>query len=602
ITDEEGEPLAGVSVIRAGKFSGTVTDNEGFYSIRARKGDHLQFRYIGMHPTDVAVGDNKEINVSMINDAQHLQEVQVLSTGYQSLPRERATGAFSTLSAEDLKKIPTANVVHRMEGQVPGMKVSVLSGDRSFAYSGGALQSANSSTRTVGNNDYDMAIRGVSTLRGEKMPLLVVDGVICDFDISSIDPNTIENVTILKDAAAASIWGSRAANGVIVVTTKKGQKGQRPQVSFGVTLTTQDKPDFKSLNRLSSAATLEYEKDIVDRGYIYASTPYDYYSAQTVLPEGTRLALKLKNGEITQSDYDARVNELSAVDNFGQIKDSFMRRAFSQQYNASVSGGSTNSTYFYSMSYAKENPYAKGDSGSRFNVKLSNAGKLVNWATLTTNFAGTFLKYKNNGMDIRTILGGTTKVMPYTTLVDANGNGVEQDVYDPTWVSTLGPAYKRWTYNYLEEVQLGNHTQRSDNYSANINLLIPILWGISSQTTYALERGNTTVKNWYDPETYQVRNMMNYYTPVGATTNTLGIRNGGLSDQHSRDRNWTFREQLNYDGHYSGIHRINAIAGVELRQTYVEQGSSTIWGYNPDTGIEDVKLDYSTNQSYNCIT
>lgn len=601
VTDEEGNPLAGVSVIRTGKFSGTVTDAEGFYSIQARKGDHLQFRYIGMHPVEVAVVGDNAINIKMENDAQNLQEVQVLSTGYQSLPRERATGAFSTLSAEDLKKLPSANVVQRMEGQVPGMKVSVLSGDRSFVYTGGALQSANSSTRTVGNNDYDMAIRGVSTLRGEKMPLLVVDGVICDFDISSLDPNTIENITILKDAAAASIWGSRAANGVIVVTTKKGEQAMRPKVSFGMTLTTQDKPDLKSLNRLSSAATLEYEKEIVDKGYIYETVPNSYYTASTVYPEGSLLAMKLKNGSITQAEYDARVKELSSVDNFDQIKDYFMQRAFSQQYNASVSGGTTNSTYFYSMSYAKENPYAKGDSGSRLNINLSNSWKLFNWATLSTNFAGTFLKYKNNGMGIGTILGGTTKVMPYTALVDADGKGVEQDVYDPTWVASLGSAYKRWTYNYLEEVQLGSHTQRSDNYSANINLLIPIVWGISSQTTYALERGNTTIKNWYDPETYQMRNMLNYYTPAGATTNTLGIRNGGLSDQHSRDRNWTFREQLNYDGHYSGIHRISALAGVELRQTYVEQGSSTIWGYNPETGISDANIDMSYNQSYNTI-
>ncbi len=601
VIDDTGEPLAGVSVLLGGKGKGTVTDVDGYYSIKANPGDKLEFRYIGMFPSDMIVGNEKVINVEMVNDTQKLGEVEVVSTGYQSLPKERATGSFATISAEDIKKVPTANVVQRMEGQVPGMKISVLAGDKSFDYTN-TLQSANSSTRTMGAADYDISIRGVNTLSGEKMPIIVVDGVISDFDISNLDPNNIENITILKDAAAASIWGSRAANGVIVVTTKKGQKGQRPQVSLSMNLTTQDKPDLKYLKRMTSAQALEYEKEIVDRGYFYATNPVDYYSAQTYYPEGSRLALDLKNGKISQSEYDSRISQLSEIDNFDQMSEYFIQRASSQQYNVSVNGGGDNSTYYYAVSYAKENPYLKGNGANRININLSNSWKLFNRATLSTTFTGSFFKYKNNAFSIKSLMtDGVAKMMPYNQFADEKGNGIDYDVFNPDWTATLSSAYKPWTYNYLQELSLNSNRQRTDNYSANLNLYIPIYWGISSNTTYALERSYTEAKIWYDPASYQMRNMMNYYTPAGATNNTLGIRNGGLNTQTSNNRNWTFRQQLNYDGVINGMHRINALAGVEMRQTYIEQGSSTIWGYNPESGIADTQIDMSYNQTYGCI-
>ncbi len=603
VIDETGEPMIGATVVVVGKSAGTVTDNNGYYTIKASNGDKLRFSDIGMKNIERNVGDNKTINVAFDSRSHNLQEVEVVSTGYQALPKDRATGSFATISAKELKKVPTPNVVQRLEGQVAGMKVTLLSGDKTFDYTN-TLQSANSSTRTMGAVYYDLGIRGVNTLSGEKMPLLVVDGVITDFDISNIDPNNIDNITVLKDAAAASIWGARAANGVIVVSTKKGQNGQKPSISVGATWTTQDKLDLGYLNQMTSAQVLDYEKEIVDKGYLYASSPTTFYGASTFYNEGVRLALDLKNGAISQDQYDARVAELSGINNLGQISKYTMQRASSQQYNASVSGGGNNSSYFYSASYSKENPYTKRNSGSRLNLNLSNSWKLFNWATLTTNFAGTFYKYKNNGTALNTLVsprGGTINLMPYMNLADENGNGIDYDVINPEWTSTLGSAYKPWTYNFLQEQALRDNVQKTENYSANINLNIPIYAGLSSSTTYAIERSHTNGTIWYDENTYQMRYMMNYYTPIGATTNSLGISNGGLYKQQSENKNWTFREQLNFDHTFGGIHKINALAGMELRETYIEQGSYTIWGYNRETGVNDTQLNMSSNSSYNWI-
>lgn len=602
VIDDLGEPLIGATVIVVGKNTGTVTDNNGYYKIKASAADKLRFSYIGMKSIERSVGNNSTINIAFDKRSHNLTEVIVVSTGYQALSKDRATGSFATISAKDLKKIPTPNVVQRLEGQISGMKVSLLAGDRSFDYTS-TLQSANSSTRTMGATDYSLGIRGVNTLSGEKMPLLVVDGAISDLDISNIDPNNIDNITVLKDAAAASIWGARAANGVIVITTKKGENGQKPQISISTSWTTQDKPDLGYLNEMTSAQALDYEKEIVDKGYIYASSPTTYYGASQYYNEGVRLALDLKNGSITQDQYDNRVAELSAINNHSQISKYLLQRASSQQYNASVNGGGAKSSYFYSASYAKENPYTKGNPATRLNLNLTNTWKLFNWATLTTNFTGTFFKYKKNGTSLSTLVNSrrTNSLMPYQNLADENGNGIDYDMLNPAWTSTLSSSYRPWTYNYLQELALRDNVQKTDNYTANINLSIPIYAGLSSSTTYATQRSYTTGTIWYDADSYEMRNIMNIYTPAGASTNSLGIRNGRLFKNKSEDSNWTFREQLNFDHTFNGIHKVNALAGMELRQTYVEQSGYSLWGYNRETGITDTNIDMTSNSTYPSI-
>lgn len=600
VTDQNGAPLLGVTVVVEGKARGAVSDADGFYMVAATPGEKLKFRYVGMRPVEYRV-DGDEFNPVMEIDEHNLDAVQVVSTGYATLPRERATGSYATVSASDLKKVPTPNVVQRLEGQVPGLKIDVLSGDRSMAYTN-TLQSANSSTRTRGAADYNMSIRGVSSLTGERMPLLVVDGVISESDMSSIDPNSIENISVLKDAAAASIWGARAANGVIVITTKKGERNSRPRVSFGASLTVQDKPDMNYLNQMTSAQVLEYEKDLVYNNLLWQSYPGSYYGASPYFSEGVRMAFDLKSGAMTQAQYDARVKELSAISNYDQIGKYVFQKASSQQYNVSVSGGNSSASYFYSVGYAKENPYSKGDDASRLTLNVNNSWKLFNWATLSTRFGGTFFNYNKNGFGLQQMLcSNSVGLMPYMNIADANGKGIDYDMLHPDFIKTLGAGFKPWTYNFLDEMALADNSQSTDNYTANINLELPLVWGISSNTTVGFERSYTSTESWRDPQSYSMRNIMNYYTPPTGGSNSLGLSNGALIRQHSDNRNWTFRQQFNYNANYGGIHSVSAIAGVEMRQTYVEQDGYTLWGYNRENGIIDTKINMSYTGQYDCV-
>lgn len=192
--------------------------------------------------------------------------------------------------------------------------------------------------------------------------------------------------------------------------------------------------------------------------------------------------------------------------------------------------------------------------------------------------------------------------MPYEQIADENGNGISYDRLDPGWTSTLSSAFKDWKYNYLQEQNLRDNKQNSDNYIGNITLNIPIYSGLASNTTFALEKsyGKSTI--YYDPNSYYMRDMLNYYTYPTATTNSLGITKGGaLNKNNSTENNYTFREQLNYDKVMRGIHRLNALVGIEFRETNMSMGSYTLFGYNPQTGLTDTQLNYSYNPSYSYV-
>jgi TonB-dependent SusC/RagA subfamily outer membrane receptor len=324
VTDLESEPLPGVNVRVKGSDRGTITDENGRYSIEVEKGGILLLSFLGFNPREITAKVGGVFNVSLTPNSISLSEVSVVSTGYQTLPKERATGSFGTISAKDLEKSSNANILQRIEGLVPGMQISITGGNNSFDYNNN-LKGISSDTRTVGASDYGITIRGVNTIKGEKFPLLVVDGAISEMDISNFNPNDIESITVLKDAAAASIWGVRAANGVIVLTTKKGAMSRAPQINFSTSFMAADKPDIGYLKTMNSAQQLSYEKELVDRGFITAIPATSYSTAQYLKSDGTNLALKLKSGAITQADYDAAVAKLSAIDNKSQISKYFLQ-------------------------------------------------------------------------------------------------------------------------------------------------------------------------------------------------------------------------------------------------------------------------------------
>lgn len=341
VEDEQGKSLPGATIKSDASNRATNADSNGDFSMMVPDiATYISISYIGYETATVTVKSGmKRISVSMKPSASSLlDEVNVVSNGYQTLPRERSTGSATLITSKDLEKIPVANVIQRLESMIPGVKVTLNSGDNSFVY-GNTQVAIGSGTRTVGQSDYSMSIRGRSTVRGESFPLVVVDGAISEMDLSTLNPNDIANITFLKDAAAASIWGTRAANGVIVVTTKKGNLNQAPRISISATTGISNQPDLDYLRVMNSAQTIEYEQEMVNKGLITA--PNATTRQGMPVSEVTDLTFRLRAGTLSQSEYDRIIAEYSSRDNRDQISQYFLRPSTNQQYNFSVNGGST---------------------------------------------------------------------------------------------------------------------------------------------------------------------------------------------------------------------------------------------------------------------
>lgn len=612
VSDLNGNALPFVDIWVKGTNNGTQTVDKGDFILANVGGaDTIVFTYVGYVTERIGVDGRYTLNIMMQPDGKSsLSEVVVVSTGLQKLPKERATGSFATISSKELEKIPVPNVIQRLEGLIPGVKIDVKAGDRSFIYgggSGGNQRAINSATRTTGANDYDMAIRGRGTLIGERFPLVVVDGAISEMDLSAFNPTDIDNITFLKDAAAASIWGVRAANGVIVITTKKGRSNQVPNISFSAGFMISGKPDLGYIRTMNSAQMIDYEAELVNRNIMTTSvnlSPLSYY--YTYYPNtGAALALKLKAGVISQAAYNTSVDSLKAIDNRSQVSDYLLQSARNQQYNLSISGGNNYSSYFYSASYSKEDPNVKRTQGQRLTLTLNNSWKLFKIATLTTSLKGSFFNYANNGLALTSLYrASSTTLLPYQQLVDNNGKSVGYYRGNPDFFKSLvATGRPDWKYNYLDELNLGDNVQKDNNYVANIQLSAPIYKGLSASVMYTNERTFSSGRVYYDPATYTMRDMINRYTAPTATSNSLNFTgsSGGLSISNTTLNNYALRGQLSYDNTIKRIHQLNVIAGSEIRQTQIGYGNYTLWGYNVATGIAP-QLTYNNFSSYQAVT
>ncbi len=594
VLDRDGFTLPGATVKSNASNALTRTDSEGRFSFFVPTATTaLSVSYLGYEIQQVKLGSKRtELNVVMMPaTGAMLEEVNIVSNGYQKISKERATGSAVSIGPAEIAKVPVPNITQIIESMAEGVKVTLSSAGTSMLF-GNNVQSVNGGTRTRGTSDYGISIRGASTLRGESFPLVVVDGAIFEMDMSTLNPNDIANISILKDAAAASIWGTRAANGVIVITTKKGKNNQAPQVSFGATGSVSNAPNLDYLRLMSSAQTIQFEQEMVNKGLIIR--PLATTALSQPIAQVTDLTFQLKAGEISQSQYDAIINEYSSRDSRDQIKEYFLRPSSNQQYNMSIRGGGNNSSYYYSASYAKENAYAKGSDADRLTVSMNNDFKLFNLATLSTSVKGSFMKFNPNGIALNTFFSpSATTFMPYDQIVDDSGNRVRYGRrYYSGWTNSLmNRGYLDWRYNALDELENSDSKQRDNNYSVNLNLNVPLFKGLSANAFYGIERSFTTNKIFYNENTYYFRDIYNTYTPLpttGNAVNAIGLaagRGGIYNTNNMEAKSYTLRGQLNYDGKLGEDHVLTALAGAEIRETNLGSGSATLYGYNMQTGI-----------------
>ena len=567
VTDEQGQPLPGASVKVKGGSQTTTTDKNGEFRLRQiDPAAILVISFVGFQPMELKASEVKgTITMRPLDNA--LKEVTV-STGYQSLLKERAPGAFDQVGQDVLSNRPVSNPSTALQGLVAGMQ---------------GKENADGSVSFL--------IRGSSSMYGERAPLIVVDGFpVANNDFSTINPNDIESVTVLKDAAAASIWGARAANGVIVIATKKTKSGKAGlTVNASAFTRISERTDLNQLvPHATSAEQINLEKMAFLNRWVFnesaGSFPDDLTKPLTL---GQELLYANKNGTLSTAAMNTSLDSLSRINNQGQIGDLLLRRAVLSQYNVDFSMIGDQSKSYASLLFEDNKTRYKGTGYKRYGLNFSNEYKFTNF--LTFNF-GLYLQYKEQNVS-----GATPTEMrelsPYETLLKPDGNySVNLNTFNREVLSGLPLndfPYADLSYNLLREVR--GRKFKTQDYNARIQagFNVRIIPGLNFDTKLQYERGKTDIDNYYSEDTFYARNLVTQNLEYFSDTRTVGrqfLPKGGIGKSiDANAASYVFRNQLTFVKDFGTKHSINAIAGTETSQYRTDtQDNPWLYGYYPD--------------------
>ncbi|WP_158275338.1 SusC/RagA family TonB-linked outer membrane protein [Pedobacter sp. HMWF019] len=602
VTDKDGRPLSGATIsVKHGEKVVTADLQGNFTLINVDADELVSISYIGFQSREFKASALSVLPVVILQENQtSLNEIAVVSTGYQTLKKSQLTGAYSTINRDTyLQTVPVnGNIVANMEGRLPGLILNLNQSRNSWADP---------------NNTSPFTIRGVSTFQAIKKPLIVLNGYPTEIDIESINPYDIESITILKDAASAAIYGVRASNGVVVINTKKGTAG-KPVLHFTTALTLKPKPDYNKLNLLKGKDYIDFEKasalnDIVNQGL---SKEYIDQVNGTYTPVFS-ITDDLYNNKITAAEAEQAYNELAAYDNTEDYKKIFLQNQLLQTYNFNVGGGNAGANYFFGLN----------QQDNRGSEKFSDFNKT------NINFRGAFDLSKRISLDIQTVYTNSNSnqvatpdymaFRPYQHFLDVNGNALPSyfapmnynffgfgDSYGT--ISSAGNQeniamglYDEMYYPYKEMFESSNKS-RSDLYRAQGNLKVNILSGLNLEVGGVYERQIDKMVSIASENAYETRIMLNYFAKMDPVTGNpiFGIPQGGVNKtQDNSLTSYTLRAQLTYNKLLKDKHDVSFLAGAERRQMGNSGKLSTQFGYNGNTlSIKPVDLALLGNFNY----
>lgn len=556
VTDQDMIPLAGIYVLNQTQGKGTFTGDKGEYTIAVNDGDKVLFSMIGMVPQEVVATPGLATkNIVLQTDIKTLEDVVV--TGYQTLSKERATGSFALV---DNKKLGITNLASTDFAKgLAGLTAGVLV-----------------------DKDGGLQIRGVSSIKSDSRPLIVVDGFPIESGNYTINPNDIESVTVLKDAAAASIWGVRASNGVVVVKTKSGGSADGKAIfNFTANLSFDQKPDFSYYQMANTSDFVDFEVETINKGWFKPAQ-----ADNTGYTRVGELFYQKHLGLIDEAGLQAGLQNIKADNSLSQ-QNLFYRGAARQQYNLSIQGGQK-SKYYISAIYTKDLSTSIGNENEAVIINMKNIMQVLPSLTLTTGVNTTFNHAENaSGYDF-------SFNRPYNMILDNNGNYM--DMYSSVVPKHLKEGYYQngylsWDSNPKQELDNSNNKTNTFETRINVALDFKIAEGIVFSSKYVNELGYTHNRNLQNLNMYYPRYMANswrvYDDYYGEYTNLFPV--GPILDKTSDQFNgWTFRNTLAVDKNLGQDHSINGIIGTEIRRIANKGNSERYYNFNEKALTSDI--------------
>lgn len=360
VTDDLGTPLPGVSVLIKGTTVGTQTDFDGNYQINAKTGDILVFSYLGLVTQEITVGNNRTINVSLEEDINALDEVIVVA--YGTAKKESFTGSATQINSETIEKRILTNVVNVLDGASPGVQVAASNGQPG---SGPAIR-----------------VRGIGSINAGQGPLIILDGVQFDGELSSLSSNDIESITVLKDAASTSLYGSRAGNGVVLITTKKGRSGQKDQFTFNVSqgTTSRSIPEYKRVNAQEYYPLLwEALRNSLSISGSVPQAEANQRATDEIFGELGTNPFNVPNNQIVGTDGLLNPNAQLLYPNDLDFQEPLIRSGTRSNIDFSYRGANEKTDYFASLSYLDEKGFIINSDFQRITGRININSKLDDW-------------------------------------------------------------------------------------------------------------------------------------------------------------------------------------------------------------------------------
>lgn len=594
VTDESGNPLPG-AVIRVKNGSiGSSAGTDGSFALKGvPENSMLSISYIGYQTQEVKVEGSKFIQVSLKPSMVNLDQVQVVSNGYQTIKRQQLTGAFATLSGDDYKQsIPVnSNVLENMEGKLAGLVMNV-----------NASGSEDSSP---------ISIRGVSTFNAVKSPLIVLNGFPTEISLESINPYDVVSVTVLKDAAAAAIYGVRASNGVIIIMTKKGTEGA-PKFQLNSTVSFKPKPNFKKLDLLTGRGFVDLEASLAKNNIVnnfMTKENFDFEGGTYTPVYGA--VDDLLNGVITQEQADAIFNQYAAYDNTKDYQNLFQQNRYLRALDLNASGGTKNATYFFGVNRVDNDQLVKG---STFNkTTLTYRGSMDFLKVLSLDVQGVY----SNTNDRSPTAPDYMAIKPYEGFLDENGTAIATFLrpysnspyfgYDGIYGSINADKnqqniamglYDGNYYPYNDFIDYTNET-KGNNFRFQGNLKAKITKDLNVEIGGAFEKGLST-NNFISSElAYENRMRLNYFAKAGQNGPEFRIPKGGSKQTNNYTTEaYTIRAQATYSKLFNDKHDLSLLAGVEQRKMTYRTDRNTLFGYD-DRSLTSKPFDAGLLGNYN---
>jgi len=520
VTDDTGSPLPGVTVVVMGTTTGTVTNVDGVYQLEVpATAEVLFFSYIGMLRQEVEIGNQTTINITMRPDMIGVDEVVVV--GYGTRMKEELTGAVSTISNEKLQSSSAPSVVSRMQGQVSGVTIT-------------------QANRPGG--DATIRVRGIGTINNAN-PLFIIDGVPTSPG-NNINANDIESISVLKDASSSAIYGARGANGVVIITTKRGRVNQAPAISFnvktGVSKAT-NQYDLLNTREYADAVWLSFDNRNAPPSHAQYGSGASPVIPDYILPAGAMEGDPSVNPDLYRyPDYQIYKANKEGTNWYNEI----YRSAMIQEYELSVTGGGNNGNYAFSGSYLDEDGFLKHTNFKRYSFRMNADSKFNDWfkagESLQVIYINEFGNLGDNGEG--TVISQAYRSQPIIPVYDINGN------FAGSRAPEMGNSANPLAMLYRAKDNNGKWVRILGNAYAE---LTPIE-GLTVRTLLGYNWGQWNGKSHIIP---------NYEHSEPNKINGLDV-----SSNFSLQWNWT--NTVNYSRQIMEGHRLNVILGTEAVENY----------------------------------